>query len=362
MRGQSGPIMRVVGPADGMGLRQQLARQARPSAVVELISQASDAGYAEFAKAMQRCGELRDHIALLSVWRLARERDIKLSLQAYGILMTAAARTARGLDGRGLPHEDKATILKAGKVAWEWMKYEDHQPNLQTYGAALGLCAKAGGPQWARELWSEMTLANGILPTAVELTQYLEAVVAHEGASGWETVASEVGAARGRGHGVSEVTLSALLNAAAEQHQLEWADWLWKGLAHQVRLNALVYCARSKALLLCGQPGRVPLLRGEMSERGIEPCFRTFSHEVQAQLLLLRESPTSSQLHGALNEAVSLGHALLQRRDALGANLRTARSEVLQLRHMRRASDRIIQGESLALQEVQVIDWPWRVQ
>lgn len=363
-RGQRGALGRVRGPDEGRELRKALAEAKECSKVWDLLEQAPGASYADFAKGMQVCGQRRDVDTLLRLWHMARERDVKLSRPAYSILITAAARCARGRDGQGENEEDRQSALDTGKAAWAWMRHEHGSPGRVEYGSALGLCAKAGELAWAKELWTEMLQSSDVQPDTVHYNQYLETMVVHGGPSGWQTAEGVLDLMRERGVRPSAVTLSALTNAAALQYSLERVGWLWDRLASKVELNALVYCSKSKALLLCGEISRVPPLRGEMGALQIAPCFRNLLHEVQALVLMMLGSPPAEAagLHAKLEEGFSAAMEILRRQgepDA-DAGMRTSQHEVMQLRQMKQAADQLLQGEPLALADVRVMKWPWQ--
>jgi len=361
-RGQEGPQARVTGPAEGRELRQKLVEARTGSEVLTLLTVdqvgSESLGYAEYGKAFQRCGEMRDLIALLQVWEVVRESGVKLSGVAYSILITAAARASRGMHGIA-DEEVKLRAFETGKSAWLWMRYEGHEPSLGHYGAALGLCAKVGNADWAQELWTEM-IQHDFQPTSIELCQYLEALASHGGNSEWELVKSELIAAETRLIKHDATTLCALLNSAARHKSLDRVDWLQQHLLPRVEVNAIVYCSLSKALLLCQQPERALPLISDMQARGATPLFRSFLQEAQALVLIFWKSPDQLHVYDKFKVTAEAASAFMdQSRNSPGAAPPMSRAEIRQLESLESLARRISTGEQVPLSQVHVIDWPW---
>lgn len=352
MRGQNYSLTRVVGPQEGREFRASLSKMKTSGKVVEALSSFSPAATAEFAKAIQICGQLQDYAGVLQIWHLARERGIQFSTETYGILISALGKTSRGKSDQEL-----SNVLEAGKSAWAWMLHEGHSPGRPLFGAALSLCAKAGEPNWARELWAKVEQSD-LEPTVFEWTPYLEALALHDAQQGWASVAAALKDAPRQGWRPSEVTLAALTNAAAKQYNVKMVEWLWENLASQMNLNAVVFCTRSKAYLLGMMPELVPPLRTEMNEKCIPCCFRNFTHEAQAWLLLFHKSPDNHGLHCNLQNTTKAAYAWLEAQES--KQDAPSRQELRQLKEIERIADRILQRAPVSLREVQVLGWPWQ--
>ena len=277
---------------------------------------------------MKVFGELRDFQYLLRVWNLSRQKKVNLKLSAYAILIEAFGKSI----GRERP-EIRRLGLVAGKRAWQWMLHDGHKPDAVAVRAALHLCAKAGDAAWAAQLWESTSKSS-----TATWNRYLETVSRHSGPQGWETVERElsscVNVARSSRLVPDCITLSVLVNAAAEQNDMNRADEMWERLASAVEPTAETYAARSKSLLLGGGPERVLGLREEMQQKSISPIARNILHEVQARLLLLHQKPEDRSLYDHLQETIETG---------LGEA--RAGQEAMQLRQMQSLASSIWNGE-----------------
>ena len=133
------------------------------------------------------------------------------------------------------------------------------------------------------------------------------------------------------------ITLSVLVNAAAEQNDMNRADEIWERLVSAVEPTAETYAARSKSLLLGGGHERVLGLREEMEQKSISPIARNILHEVQARLLLLPQHPEDRSLYERLQETIETAQG----------EARAAGQEALQLRQMQTLAGSIWNGERL---------------
>ena len=247
----------------------------------------------EFAKAMQVCGDLRDLPTLLRVWNLSRERNIPLKLTAYSILIQACAKAI----DRQRRHTKKLGLV-AGKRAWQWMLHDGHKPDAAVVKAALHLCSKAGDAEWATQLWQNTPECSTAL-----WNRYLDTLARHSGPEGWEAVEEELRNSATRRLVPDCVTLATLMDAAAEQNDMQRADNFWDHLSPSVELTSITYAARSKSFLLGSKPECVPDLRCDMQRRSISPNIRNILHEVQAWLLLLHQEPQDRSRYERLSEA-----------------------------------------------------------
>lgn len=356
LRGTRGPVSPVRSPATVPGLRKRLADAQRGEDILQELEQERQASMPDFAKAMQRCGELRDYGTLRALLELQSARAIACDIQQYGIIYTALARTSQGVNGRGMCDSDKTRSLTYGKTLWKNIQEHRVQLALPQYGAALGLCAKAGDATWAMEIWKEI-LDRGISPdSSPAQSQYLSALALHGGKLGWNEVQIEVAKLKASQTNVETTLLAVLVNAAGLQYRLDMVTWAWQELFPlTVRLNSVLYCVKAKALLLCGQAAYVPLLRVEMKSNNVHPCFRMLKNEAQAHLLLLFETSLSEAHARNLEETVDLARTQIDRQPV-------AANEVRELDKMMHVGRRIMAGEWLRLYEVRVERWPWRRQ
>eukprot|EP00928_Gymnodinium_smaydae_P073917 TRINITY_DN57018_c0_g1_i1.p1 TRINITY_DN57018_c0_g1~~TRINITY_DN57018_c0_g1_i1.p1 ORF type:complete len:401 (-),score=21.88 TRINITY_DN57018_c0_g1_i1:144-1346(-) len=353
LRASQGPL-RAIRSDDALGFRAQISNASRGADVVSILENADGAGAPEFGKAFQRCGQLRDRYALGRVWHLARDKCVALDRACYSQLITASAYTIKHIDGYVPEGSDVGGALEYGKAAWNEMRAVGMTPNSPQYGAALGLCAKAGDGDWASQLWAELN-ENGIKPDILLYTQYLNAVAQKSALTGWKVVESELANMQQHGPKPDHVLLGGLVNIAGMQHQVERVDWVWSELAHLVEVNVLNYHARAKALILCGHPVRVLTLREEMSSIGIAPDVHTFLFEAQACLLALHSNcqqvdsvPSFDHLFAVINHAKA----------ALDAK-KEPRSKRAKVDKICELAGRLAQGEQLSLTSVRVMGWPW---
>mmetsp|Transcript_2884 Transcript_2884/g.6907 ORF Transcript_2884/g.6907 Transcript_2884/m.6907 type:complete len:396 (-) Transcript_2884:8-1195(-) len=312
--------------------------------VLPVLQAAPRAGCAEFRKGMLICGEGRNVANLIKVWRLARDKDIKLTRTTYSALIAACGKAVRGQN-----QEIKSIGLEAGKRAWQWMVSDRYQPDTTAFAVAMSLCAQAGDVAWATKLWGDTPEPNSII-----WNRYLETLALHSSPDAWETVKKEVSdrLADESRFSPNARTLSSLLNASALHNDIHFADWCWDSLAAKVEVDAIVYSARSKSLLLGLRHEHVPELRCEMSHRQIKPLFRNLLHEVQAWLLLLYERPDERHYAG-FQQACQACREACQVADA-------ARVDMGQLRRMQRLGESIWTGKcAAALSDVRVMAWPW---
>ena len=258
--------------------------------VLPALEAAPKARSFEFSKAMQVCGESRDFRSLLQVWKLCRDRKVPLSRPAYSRLIDSFAKCT----GRQRP-EMRRLGLEAGKRAWQWMLHDGQKPDAIAVKAALHLCAAAGDVTWATQLWDAAPE-----PDTAAWNRYLETLARHPVEHEWEIVERELSKTATGESAISpnSVTLCMLIDAAAEQHDVQRAQRIWQDLTPRVELNAVVYAARSKSLLLGSRHDLVPDLREDMQKQNITPTFRNILHEVQARLLLLHEQPETSRFEG----------------------------------------------------------------
>ena len=295
------------------------------------LAQEPDGRSEKFVKAMKVLGELRDFQYLLKVWNLSRQKKVNLKLSAYAILIEAFGKSI----GRER-HEIRRLGLMAGKRAWQWMLHDGHKPDAVAVRAALHLCAKAGDAAWAAQLWESTSKSS-----TATWNRYLETVSRHSGPQGWETVERElsscVNVARSSRLVPDCITLSVLVNAAAEQNDMNRADEIWERLVSAVEPTAETYAARSKSLLLGGGHERVLGLREEMEQKSISPIARNILHEVQARLLLLHQHPEDRSLYERLQETIETAQG----------EARAAGQEALQLRQMQTLAGSIWNGERL---------------
>eukprot|EP00439_Symbiodinium_sp_Y106_P056418 s534_g7.t3 len=324
-------------------LLAQLGEIERCEQVLPCLAQEPDGRSEKFVKAMKVLGELRDFQYLLKVWNLSRQKKVNLKLSAYAILIEAFGKSI----GRER-HEIRRLGLMAGKRAWQWMLHDGHKPDAVAVRAALHLCAKAGDAAWAAQLWESTSKSS-----TATWNRYLETVSRHSGPQGWETVERElsscVNVARSSRLVPDCITLSVLVNAAAEQNDMNRADEIWERLVSAVEPTAETYAARSKSLLLGGGHERVLGLREEMEQKSISPIARNILHEVQARLLLLHQHPEDRSLYERLQETIETAQG----------EARAAGQEALQLRQMQTLAGSIWNGERLALDKVRVLAWRW---
>lgn len=352
-RGELGPKAPVKSPEAVPGLRRKLAMTKHAPQLVDIMRKEQAAEFADFAKALQRSGELRDYSSFCEIIELQRERAVPVDGAQYGIMFTALARTSWGADGRGSDVIDRTRSLIYGKSIWQQIIKTGIVLTDPEYGGALSLCAKAGDAEWASQIWSEM-LSQGLVPGSGARFHYLDALAKHGGEPGWAMVQSELKAMKHSGASVPAVLLSTLLNAAGAQYDLARVEQLWQDLLPvSVNLNVVPFGARCKALVICGVPDRATLLLSEMSAHNVKPDFRLYKNLVQAHLLLLHAEPTSSQRALDVNNVVASAKQQQHRGQPVSKN------EMEELDTMHQHSMKIRSGDQVPLSQLQVERWPW---
>ncbi|CAE8628157.1 unnamed protein product [Polarella glacialis] len=283
---------------------------------------------------------MQDLDALQKVMRLLSERGVQMNLEVYGVIIAAAAKCTSS--------SSSEACLAVGKQAWQQMKLDSYEPRGGHLGAALSLCANAGDPNWARQLWLELPK-----PSITQLTSYLVALAAHEAPSlTWSTIFAEICKAKVSGPYPTEFLLAELLNVAAKQRDSKTAQRLWQELSkfNVCKLRPETFHAFAKALLLGGDPAGVRPLTKDMLHVGVPPNFRNFLCEAQALLLLLHESPARQTARQELCRSLDEG---LQRATA---EKRSSKDFAL-MKAIRRLADVIEGGESIPVSQIRIL-WP----
>lgn len=345
-------ITPVRSPEAVPGLRVRLAEAKDASDLVDMLCSESLSSTADFAKAVQRCGELRDYSALHAVLRLQVDRQVPYSTETYGIVFTALARTAAGPDGRNSSVEAREVAGKHGKALWQHVKEHGIMLNAPELGGALKICLSSADAEWARDVWAEVVRLKHDRSPRLS-SQYLTVLAHHGGSSGWETVMTWIEQLRSLSINVHGALVVGLLNAASMQHLCSYADHVWDSVAPLVKdKNEIMYACRIKSLLLCHQASKVPGLRLEMQSHGVIPGYRTLKNIVQAHLLLLHADPQQTlhavNLKAAADAAEQLQHQVV------------SRNERTELRMMMGKCDLLLSGANLQLADVRVERWPWR--
>jgi len=320
------------------------AKKHQASAMFALIKGVTHSTVPDFGKCFQNCGQWRDLGTLELVWAMAKARGAPLERSAYASLLLASARAAAGKNGTGVIQRDRSRCLMLGKTAWSSLNSMKGPIRMSDYAAALALCAKAGDLEWAQDLWQKIKVQH-LTPDSDALGSYLEAMVQ---ADIWTTVEDELDTMREYGVQPNSSILSSLLIAAGSQRHLERVEWIWNKFLPSVGADAFNYIDKARALILCEEAALVPQLRPEMVQQGIRPVFKTFVCEIQALLLLLRDSPLRAELADGIQNAAMVAQNIR-------ASQLVDKREVNELQMMQNLAERILHGERMAISELRVV-------
>lgn len=277
-------------------LRHTISKQGNVHDVLDLLRTHVAADSADFGKALERCGELKDFDALLKVIQLAKTRGINMNSDALCTMIEAASRCTTS--------STSAQAVTIGKQAWQEIRAEGFQARAGHYKAALALCLEARDLPWARELWSELPKAS---VNSTHLILYLKTVALCEPTTGWTSVLQDIRKARLSGPELTESLLCELLVVAAFQHDSKVAKTLWLEMSNIIKLTQESFAAYAMALMLGREASQVPKLTREMVNLGLKPKFVNFLYEAQALLLLLNVAPSCPQTYSALQMSITSG-------------------------------------------------------
>lgn len=301
---------------------QSSARQRRELQLsrtrVDLLNHVNDAigslaiDASVFSAAMQRCGQMRWWDTLLELRALQLGCGVNVGPIGVNILLKSLAQCVRGEYGFGPVRERQDVVVQLGREAWKECDQDIGRcsavQKVMNLAAALHLCAAGTGPdasQWADALvaWAQeqRLQMNTICYTALAL-----ASAAHGRPERVDALLAE--AARGA-WAPNEVTLGALVNAAAERREWRRAEELWRKLVRErgVEPHELARAARAKAQLLCGRPAAAAAAAEEGLGGGGGPRTAPLAQlQVQALAVVCHSSLEPAALE-RLREAVRGG-------------------------------------------------------
>jgi len=245
---------------------------------------------------------------LLEIRSLQQEIGVRMDPIGRSIYLTALAKSAFGAMCGVVPDRQRQ-LVQLGKDVWD---ERDPSPDALNenieLNAALTVCAVArnnGGLSWARDLWrwaGEQEFEIDALPYCA-YASVLETCQQHQEVDDMIQAAAMSGELW-----IQDVTLGALINAAAENKDWQRANVLWRRWTHEygVLPDLIAYNIMSKALMVCGRVLDALHIWDGVCEVELNGNFKSVIDRAQLLLINCHSSP-SQQNRRRLREALQSG-------------------------------------------------------